>query len=359
MINSSSSSSTAAGDMLSYICEICGCIIEDLNNLKLHLKNHTKTLSPNTDNDCLLFQEKDKDVKILTNNSIPILSPINNNNNNVVCQQPYRFVDDKNHYSCNLCEYTYDSLRSMKAHIWKHSGHHDISYPMKELIIETSNDVEQTSSILKIENEEIITGNEVTIVESSSINSSPFKSTHISSPSSSSNSSSRSTTGICSVLLEVIEKLRQNEETVSNNEETKDKKSKRGRKRKVNELISEKELLLKLNSKTREKAAATPANPIINNNENINKNFLNNKKQQLNYLCIKCKKHFLNKINLETHTNNSTCMETEITLITKPNDDDDDDDNGVEEFEIIYACNTCDFKCLIKENLIDHIKKIT
>jgi ribosomal protein L44E len=104
---------------------------------------------------------------------------------------------------------------------------------------------------------------------------------------------------------------------------------------------------LELNSKTREKAAATAA-ATINNNENINKKFLNNKKQQLNYLCIKCKKHFLNKINLETHTNNSTCMETEMTKLEDDNDD----------VEIIYACNTCDFKCLIKENLIDHIRKL-
>jgi hypothetical protein len=64
MISSSSLSSTAAGDILSYICEICGCIIEDLSNLKLHLKNHsTNNISSTTDNDCLLFQEKDKDVK--------------------------------------------------------------------------------------------------------------------------------------------------------------------------------------------------------------------------------------------------------------------------------------------------------
>jgi hypothetical protein len=66
MISSSSSSTStaAAGDILSYICEICGCIIEDLSNLKLHLKNHSTTISPTTtDNDCLLFQDKDKDVK--------------------------------------------------------------------------------------------------------------------------------------------------------------------------------------------------------------------------------------------------------------------------------------------------------
>jgi hypothetical protein len=44
-------------------------------------------------------------------------------------------MDDGNIYICNLCQCTYDSLRSMKAHLWKHSGHHNLSYPMKELLI--------------------------------------------------------------------------------------------------------------------------------------------------------------------------------------------------------------------------------
>lgn len=225
--------------------------------------------------------------------------------------------------------------------------------------------------------EEIVTGNEVTIelsTEAPIITHSP----------SSSNSSNRSNGGICSALLEVIEKLRQTEETdhrtiekkrntTSGSKTRKSKaiegeasretelktiettKSKRGRKRKVNELISEKELL-ELNAKVKEKPAANTIVNIINNNEAIKAKILNNnKKQQLNYLCINCKKQFLNKINLELHRNNE-CLETV-------------DSNGLDyksldiiqnatEFEIIYACHTCDFKCLIKENLIDHLTKI-
>ena len=44
---------------LTYICEICGCLIEDL---KLHLKNHSSLIADNSDNN-LLFQQSNKDVK--------------------------------------------------------------------------------------------------------------------------------------------------------------------------------------------------------------------------------------------------------------------------------------------------------
>ena len=290
---------------------------------------------------------------------MPLFSAIDNNN----IGPPYRFLDDKNMYICNLCECTYDSLRSMKAHLWKHSGHQDISYPMKEMLIigifnnefseksklkivniETSNEATSSSgSILKIDCEEIVTGNEVTIesandeIEASSITSS-----------SASNSSNRSTTGICSALLEVIEKFRETEDNCNEEIEIKKSKeiikSKRGRKRKLNELISEKDLL-ELNVKKR----ATVVNIINNKNEAIKTKFLNNKKQQLNFLCIKCKKQFLNKINLENHVTNE-CIEESDTS-TERND-------KMEEYEIIYACNICDFKCLIKENLIDHVTKL-
>ncbi len=45
---------------------------------------------------------------------------------------PYRYFDETNIYICNLCNFTYDSLRSIKAHLWKHAGHHDLSYPLAE-----------------------------------------------------------------------------------------------------------------------------------------------------------------------------------------------------------------------------------
>ena len=50
-------------------------------------------------------------------------------------EQPYKFLDDENIFICNICQCTYDSLRSMKTHIWKHSGHHNLSYPIEDLAI--------------------------------------------------------------------------------------------------------------------------------------------------------------------------------------------------------------------------------
>ena len=45
---------------------------------------------------------------------------------------PYHYSDNENIYICNLCNCTYDSARSMKAHLWKHSGHHELNYPMSD-----------------------------------------------------------------------------------------------------------------------------------------------------------------------------------------------------------------------------------
>ena len=58
-------------------------------------------------------------------------------NNNVTCANfasslPYHFSEFENLYICNLCNCTYDSLRSIKAHLWKHSGHHELSYPIHD-----------------------------------------------------------------------------------------------------------------------------------------------------------------------------------------------------------------------------------
>lgn len=45
---------------------------------------------------------------------------------------PYHYCDCDKLYICNLCNCTYDSLRSIKAHLWKHSGHHELSYPIDD-----------------------------------------------------------------------------------------------------------------------------------------------------------------------------------------------------------------------------------
>jgi hypothetical protein len=47
-------------------------------------------------------------------------------------QTPYHYSEYENVYICNMCYSTYDSLRSIKAHLWKHSGHHKFSYPIHD-----------------------------------------------------------------------------------------------------------------------------------------------------------------------------------------------------------------------------------
>lgn len=45
---------------------------------------------------------------------------------------PYHYSEHENIYVCNLCNCTYDSLRSIKAHLWKHSGHRELCYPIND-----------------------------------------------------------------------------------------------------------------------------------------------------------------------------------------------------------------------------------
>jgi hypothetical protein len=46
---------------------------------------------------------------------------------------PYHYSEYEHIFVCNLCNCTYDSLRSIKAHLWKHSGHHELSYPIHNM----------------------------------------------------------------------------------------------------------------------------------------------------------------------------------------------------------------------------------
>jgi hypothetical protein len=52
---------------------------------------------------------------------------------------PYHYSVSDNLYICNLCNCTYDTLRSIKAHLWKHSGHHELSYPISDYNLTTLN----------------------------------------------------------------------------------------------------------------------------------------------------------------------------------------------------------------------------
>ena len=51
----SSSAAENCHSNVTYICEICGYIIEDLSNLKVHLKEHT--VVNEDENNCLLLVE--------------------------------------------------------------------------------------------------------------------------------------------------------------------------------------------------------------------------------------------------------------------------------------------------------------
>ena len=55
-------------------------------------------------------------IKSSTNNTVIKL------NQEIKQNLPYYYSEYEKLYVCNLCNFTYDSLRSIKAHIWKHSG---------------------------------------------------------------------------------------------------------------------------------------------------------------------------------------------------------------------------------------------
>jgi hypothetical protein len=103
------SSETAAEICCSYICEICGYIIEDLNNFKLHLKGH----DINDNESCLLldyYQQQqqqvqiqqvinsnDKNIEEIDNikedsNECKINPKLNDNNNNSIDYQNCKLI---------------------------------------------------------------------------------------------------------------------------------------------------------------------------------------------------------------------------------------------------------------------------
>lgn len=44
--------------------------------------------------------------------------------------QPYTYDESNKWYQCTICGYSSEQQRTIKAHIWKHSGHKDLDYPM-------------------------------------------------------------------------------------------------------------------------------------------------------------------------------------------------------------------------------------
>lgn len=64
-----------------------------------------------------------------------VSSPIQNKTatpNLSLISLPYHYCEYDKLYICNLCNCTYDSLRSIKAHLWKHSGHRELCYPIHD-----------------------------------------------------------------------------------------------------------------------------------------------------------------------------------------------------------------------------------
>lgn len=109
----------------------------DLNNAELQINNEPE----NSPKDFLQedLQERveiqDSDLQEKPNQK-PIDSKETNTSQEKLQPQtnnlPYHYSDYENLYICNLCNCTYDSLRSIKAHLWKHSGHHELSYPIHD-----------------------------------------------------------------------------------------------------------------------------------------------------------------------------------------------------------------------------------
>lgn len=78
------------------------------------------------------LEDLDKLVQINAASSCSSIVVGDTSNNCSIEQTPYHYSECENVYICNMCNCTYDSLRSIKAHLWKHSGHHKFSYPIHD-----------------------------------------------------------------------------------------------------------------------------------------------------------------------------------------------------------------------------------
>ena len=65
-----------------------------------------------------------------TPTSIPERQHNINESSHPVTNQTYIYDESNKWYQCTLCGYSTDHQRTIKAHIWKHSGHKDLDYPM-------------------------------------------------------------------------------------------------------------------------------------------------------------------------------------------------------------------------------------
>ncbi|XP_064640707.1 zinc finger protein 184-like [Lineus longissimus] len=90
------------------LCKICGITCENAQGLVQHMKSHSATqitpkrLVPNqSDNTCL----NPDSAKFSYDAAMRI-------------------------FRCSICGYTCEHQRTIKSHIWKHSGHKDVGYPM-------------------------------------------------------------------------------------------------------------------------------------------------------------------------------------------------------------------------------------
>lgn len=92
-------------------CHQCGFVTDDYHQLILHIVSHKDSMNEaevsNTKN------HQDVGAK-----SSRIISGSNRS-----------FTEKDGVYVCNICGYDCESQRVIKAHMWKHSGHKDLSYP--------------------------------------------------------------------------------------------------------------------------------------------------------------------------------------------------------------------------------------
>ena len=103
----------------------------DENNNNINNNEQFKFASNDHSSNTSIIQLEDLDKLMQTNsyNSNVVGGTFNNSSSE---QTPYHYSECENVYICNMCNSTYDSLRSIKAHLWKHSGHHKFSYPIHD-----------------------------------------------------------------------------------------------------------------------------------------------------------------------------------------------------------------------------------
>lgn len=102
-------------------CHQCGFVTENYKELILHIVTHKDSVSEKMP----VKPEAEESKIVKSHDADQFAMPADGNDLISVKTYP----DDSKTYICNICDYECESQRTIKAHMWKHSGHKKLQYP--------------------------------------------------------------------------------------------------------------------------------------------------------------------------------------------------------------------------------------